>query len=211
MSGHALTPEEWERRLPVAYLRDLLAYDPQTGVIRYRDHPDNRDRAGFIPAGVQALDTSHGEGYRAGRVGPYRRRQNVLAHRVAWALHHGRWPRGMLDHVNRDRTDNRIANLRETDPYGNAQNGGPGRGALGVVGVYRDRRSGRFQARVIIDGLSYSGGTFGTVEEAAEAVQRLYRQHAPERAAQGPEAPEGGRPPGEPEKATSGPHIEGDR
>ncbi len=34
------------------------------------------------------------------------------AHRIAWYLHYGEWPEGMIDHVNRNKNDNRIENLR---------------------------------------------------------------------------------------------------
>jgi hypothetical protein len=44
------------------------------------------------------------------------------SHRLAWLLHHGRWPNGFLDHINRDRSDNRIANLREADRSLNMHN-----------------------------------------------------------------------------------------
>ena len=35
-------------------------------------------------------------------------------HRLAWLLHYGTWPEGVIDHINRDKTDNRISNLRDT-------------------------------------------------------------------------------------------------
>ena len=46
----------------------------------------------------------------------------VCAHRLAWVLHYGAWPVGVIDHINRDRADNRIVNLRDVTPTENARN-----------------------------------------------------------------------------------------
>lgn len=46
----------------------------------------------------------------------------IYVHRVVFALHYGRWPQGMIDHANGNRTDNRIENLREATMRQNARN-----------------------------------------------------------------------------------------
>jgi hypothetical protein len=46
----------------------------------------------------------------------------LLQHRVAWYFHYGEWPQRQIDHINRDKKDNRIENLREVGHRENAQN-----------------------------------------------------------------------------------------
>lgn len=62
------------------------------------------------------------------------------AHRIAWLLYYGDFPKQELDHINRDRTDNRIENLRESDRAEQIKNRHYEKNPItGVVGVYIDR------------------------------------------------------------------------
>ena len=65
------------------------------------------------------------------------------AHRIAWLLCHGDFPRTELDHINRNRTDNRIENLRECTRQEQLLNRDiePNK-ETGVVGIYIDRTKG---------------------------------------------------------------------
>ena len=117
-----------KKKLPdIARMREYLAYDPDTGVITWLKPKANNGKAGK-PTGC--LSKSTGYLYV---VFDY---TMVAAHRVAWALHHGEWPNGEIDHINNDRADNRLANLRIATRRQNAVNQ-PGRGSnTGVKGVY---------------------------------------------------------------------------
>lgn len=65
--------------------------------------------------------------------------ESFLAHRLAWFLYYGKFPDVELDHINRDRKDNRICNLRLADRYLNSQNCDRKPNAqTGVIGVYED-------------------------------------------------------------------------
>lgn len=92
------------------YVRSRLHYDPATGLFvwcKSRSH-----RVGK-PAGWKKRD-----GYI------YIRLDGRLwsAHRLAWLHHYGEHPRNTIDHINRDKTDNRIANLRDVSFLENMQN-----------------------------------------------------------------------------------------
>jgi hypothetical protein len=97
---------------PLDVLTALLAYDPDTGILTWRK------TRGLAKAGSEAGYLKQ-NGYRAVRVN----RHNCFAHRIAFALHYGYDP-GLLviDHINRDRSDNRAQNLRAVSAFDNRAN-----------------------------------------------------------------------------------------
>ena len=78
-------------------------------------------------------------GYKVGSVFSKR----LLAHRVAWAIYYGVWPEDCIDHINGDRSDNRISNLRDANKSTNGMNRGPQRNnSSGMKGIYFDQSRG---------------------------------------------------------------------
>lgn len=113
-----------------ALLAELLAYAPETGALTWKPRPMHMFANGGKQSQRQnwlAWNAKHAEkpaltaltaGYPSGRV----LKVMVYAHRVAWAIHHGIWPDGQIDHINGDRTDNRICNLRDVTQAQNLKN-----------------------------------------------------------------------------------------
>jgi hypothetical protein len=93
-------------------LRELLHYDPDTGVFTWLRVKGRRVRVGALSG------KANGGGYFQigvdGRI--------YYAHRLAWLYVHGEWPVASIDHVNCDRCDNRLANLRPATKAQNAAN-----------------------------------------------------------------------------------------
>jgi len=140
-------------------LRKLFHYDPETGrFTRLR-------AASNFPAGSIAGRINH-LGYCEIRIKVTR----YQAHRLAWLYVHGEWPPGDIDHINRDRSDNRICNLRPATRAQNLWNITAKRNSTtGIKGVSFHRASGKYRA-VIRDGKKRRHlGLFGSVEEAAAA------------------------------------------
>jgi len=148
-------------------LRRHLKYDPETGefswIRRYRN--ENGRSANALVLGVPLKNVSPSNGYV--RIGF--RGTRYLAHRLAWFYVHGRFPRFCIDHVNGDRADNRICNLREATRSQNLWNV-PLKAAntSGYKGVSWDRTRNKFQAKVTVHGKQIHLGRF---DSAAEAYQ----------------------------------------
>lgn len=144
-------------------LRQLLRYDADTGVLYWRVREDDSSWSKRL-AGKPALHCKNSHGYRSGAVMGCR----VKAHRAVWAIINGRWPIAEIDHVNGDRGDNRIENLRDVSRQQNAMNRHASFGSSQYKGVKRTR-AGKWCA-VIKNGPKQTQiGTYLTECEAAQA------------------------------------------
>jgi hypothetical protein len=102
------------------------------------------------------------------------------AHRLAWFYVHGEWPpKGIqVDHINRDPSDNRLANLRlATQAQNNANSAMRHRNKAGLKGVVFYPMTSRWKASITIKGRGKHLGYFATKEEAHEAYKKA-AQHA---------------------------------
>lgn len=104
---------------------ELFIYDPDSGEIRRR----------VGRQGVKAGDLAgsiDNQGYRTILV-DYKR---VKAHRLAWFMTYGRWPKGEIDHIDGDPVNNRISNIRDVSASENNRNRSRcTRNKSGIVGV----------------------------------------------------------------------------
>lgn len=95
----------------------------------------------------------------------------VREHRLAWLFAHGEWP-SLIDHINGDRADNRLDNLRVVTRSQNSANTKPNAAnTSGIKGVRQDRRSGRWYAAIKAHGKYHHLGTFSDKEEAGQAYR----------------------------------------
>jgi HNH endonuclease len=97
-------------------------------------------------------------------------------HRVAWLMTHGRWPSDQLDHIDCDKSNNRMANLREANSAENSRNTKVRvdnlAGAKGV-GLHH----GKYRARIFVNGSSVWLGYFSTEIEAKAAYAKAAEKH----------------------------------
>lgn len=92
------------------------------------------------------------------------------AHRLAWAICNGVWPIGDIDHINENKSDNRICNLRQANRSQNMFNRGKNKNnTSGFKGVVFCKDTGRWRAQMSIYGKSVNIGRFDTKEDAANA------------------------------------------
>jgi hypothetical protein len=106
--------------------------------------------------------------------------RNYLAHRLAWLYVTGKWPNDLLDHIDGNRINNRIANLREATHMENFQNTrNPYKNnATGMQGVSYHKASGKYAAQLQTKHKQRHLGLYLTPEEAFAAyVEAKRKQH----------------------------------
>jgi len=140
-------------------MNTLLRYNPNTGVFTWLANRNIQTFAGDVAGSIKK------DGYIAIGVN----KKYYKAHRLAWLFTYGVWPTSQIDHINGDRTDNRIVNLRESTSAQNHQNRKlPKTNTSGYMGVYKDV-SGKWAARIRIAPTRVFLGLFDTPEQAAKA------------------------------------------
>lgn len=147
-------------------LHDLLDYNPETGLFTRRTSRGNV-KAG-TPAGRIQTD-----GYRQVVIdGKY-----YLVHRLVWLWHHGKWPDHEIDHIDQNKLNNRIENLRDVERHINIANR-RSYNASGFKGVSKKTKGSGFFARLNrIDGKVDYLGVFDTAEAAHQAFKVAHVEH----------------------------------
>jgi hypothetical protein len=165
--------QEWLREL-----RETLSYNPETGVFTWL-----KWRGAHAKAGSEAGATDS-KGHRQIRF----KMRLYLAHRLAWVMTHGRWPDREIDHINRNRSDNRLSNLRECSHRENSANRSMYKNnKSGVLGVCYYPKYQKWVAYIRADGRHKSLGYFDSLEDAEKARKdaeaTFYGKFAPSNAA----------------------------
>ncbi|MGE5522369.1 MAG: HNH endonuclease [Rhodospirillaceae bacterium] len=147
--------------MTAALARKLWHYDPATGVFRWRITASTKAKQGQI-AGTRdeygyTILRYAGKGYKA--------------HRMAWLYVYGAWPGPLIDHINQDKSDNRITNLREADATDNLMNVSCpcSNTTSGVRGVSWFSQYRKWKASIMHRGRKYFLGHFDTIPEAQAA------------------------------------------
>ena len=95
--------------------------------------------------------------------------KSYAEHRIVWALFHGSWPKGQIDHINRIKDDNRIENIREATPSQNVANTAKGSGASAFKGVSWHKQNKRWVVQIKKAGRPMYLGLFTGELDAARA------------------------------------------
>ena len=140
-------------------LRELLDYDPLTGLFVWKSDMKNGTKVGNVAGTVRNGYIDIGvDGKQRG------------AHRLAFLWMTGRWPKDKVDHENGVSTDNRWKNLREANSQQNSCNAKLAKNNnSGFRGVSRHSMCSKYQARIKVCGKTYFLGLYETAEEAAQA------------------------------------------
>jgi hypothetical protein len=150
--------------LTLSQVCNLVRYDSETGLLY---------RTAFTPGTRRGRDLGeikckpNANGYFVIHVAGKR----VYAHRLAWLLHYGCWPNASLDHINGNKADNRILNLRICDAATNQQNirAAKSGSMTGLLGVSMDKESGKFMAQITHNRKNIHLGRFESADLAHAA------------------------------------------
>jgi len=149
--------------------RELFFYDDEVGALRWKKSTTARIRvgeiAGCVSGGEYVRITADGKLY--------------LAHRLTWFVVYGRWPTGIIDHRDLNKSRNKLSNLREATNGQNQCNAPLSRkNTSGVKGVHGD--GDKWKVSVRHAGKNYHGGRFSSLEEAArvrfEMAEKLHSE-----------------------------------
>ena len=156
--------------LTQARLKEILNYNPNTGVFTWKIAANNKNvRSGNV-AGKSTPQLYRSIKYKG---------QDYLSHRLAWLYIHGYLPDGQIDHINGDRADNRISNLRVTTNSQNAKNAGLRKNnKTGIMGVCLS--DNKWKAKIVVNYKSIHLGCFNDFFEACcarKSAERTYGYH----------------------------------
>lgn len=150
-------------------LREVVNYDPNTGLFAWRN-PSPWENKGWF----RGADKGNGR-HRIVIDG-----KRYMSNRLAWLYIYGVWPEHEIDHVNRIKSDDRIANLRQATPSQNSANRPAYRD--GLKGVHWDKERKLWRSQIWARGKRHQLGRFATEEEAhaayCEAAHRLHGDFA---------------------------------
>ena len=159
MATESLTADE---------LKHVLSYNPETGVFVWLIRPSKAVKAGMVAGCIEKRIGYSTIGIK-GKI--------YKAHRLAWLYVHGEWPTGLIDHINGQKADNRIANLRVVLADGNSQNvRKPNRrnksGFMGVIFFQN-----KWRATMSYKGKTKWLGDYATPEEAHQVYLEAKRRY----------------------------------
>lgn len=155
-------------KLSADFLRERFDYDAETGVVTY----SGRERAN-LPPSARSRRAGKAAGWKdtAGHLNIKIKSIDFLLHRVIWTMVTGEEPKGQIDHINGDKTDNRWSNLRIATGSINAQNlhKAYANSSSGVLGVSPGITNGTWLANIRINRVLIRLGTFKSKEDASDA------------------------------------------
>jgi hypothetical protein len=162
------------------YLKECFNYDHDTGILRWKVRPQEHFATDRVCKSVNSKWAGHVAGAISSSgyliVGVNGKRH--LVHRVIWPLVCGKWPEFDIDHINGNRADNRLTNLREATRSENRRNcriRGDNKSGLKGVGFHKKR--GKYRARIKADGITTNLGFFSTPQEAHTAYCTAADKH----------------------------------
>ena len=151
-------------------VRQFFHYNPDTGVMR-RTH--KTDRWGNVyPYNSEPLSLTNG--YRTANF----KGDVYKIHRLIWLYVTGEWPAHDIDHINGDRLDNRLCNLRSVPRSENTKNRGiNSNNETGCPGIHWEKNVGKYRVRISVNGVRQCLGFYTDLNDAIEVKKKAEIEH----------------------------------
>jgi hypothetical protein len=154
--------------LTFAEIDQVLSYCPKSGIFKWKKHLGGRS-----PKCGEFAGTGHNAGYI--QIGY--KQKIYLAHRLAWLLTHQDRPFKRLDHINGNKKDNRICNLRECTHSQNLLNRSKQiNNKTGYKNIFLEGRSKKYMVKINKNKKVYYVGKFAKLENAIKARDRAHKK-----------------------------------
>ncbi len=159
-----------EKLLTQSKLKEILNYDKHTGIFTRTINGEeksigHKDSKEYFQISIRIDD----------------KRMKYPMHRLAWLYEYGAWPKNQLDHINHDRSDNRILNLREVNNHMNHKNKTIySSNKSGIPGVSFINASKKWRATIKMHGKQIHLGCYKDKNKAICArlhANKLYKFH----------------------------------
>lgn len=145
----------------VDYLNKYMDINLITGELRWKESSRNCKKGDLIGS----IDD---RGYR--RV--FLKGKHIRIHRLVWLLAYGSFPNEDIDHINGNKLDNSLDNLRLVSDFENLQNSKRRLdNTSGVKGVSWHKQHNAWQARIAVNGVRKSLGYFSSIEDAEKSIR----------------------------------------
>lgn len=154
----------------IAKITEFLEYKADDGVFLWKRSPSHRVTDGMIAGHTNSRGYTHLKLFG----------MQIPAHRAAWAVTYGKWPKNQIDHIDGNKSNNKISNLRDIGAKSNTQNQIRSKSSnlsSGLLGVSRNR--GKWQAQIKVAGRRKHLGTFDSpviAHQAYLAAKRLMHE-----------------------------------
>lgn len=169
----------------IEQLREAFQYNEETGELAWKERPVHH----FVDARAQKIANTKYSGKSVGvkkavrgeKENPYLVtkcfKKTLYVHRIVWALSHGYWPEGEIDHINGVKSDNRINNLRDVPHSENQKNMKRFvSNKSGVSGVCWDKREAKWKAYIQNGSGMLNIGHYSSLKDAAHARAKEERR-----------------------------------
>ena len=138
--------KEKEQHVDIDLLHKMFHYDRETGRLTRKISRSNRVKVGTEPGYIT------GYGYRMIHLAVGERKLKIHAHRIIWAMVYGKFPENQIDHINGNRLDNRIENLRSVKNRENGKNQKlRSTNKTGIHGLYWDAINEAWTVQIYFD------------------------------------------------------------
>lgn len=159
------------------FLSDRVTYDHTSGDIIWKYSKDNGEYWNRRYAGKKAGSIQKDKSIHIG-VTINSKVVFILAHRLAWFMYYGELPKKYIDHIDHDRMNNKIDNLRDVSQLENSQNMSlPIKNKSGHIGVIWHKRDKKWNAQIKADGKIKHLGSFNNLSDAIVSRKNAERKY----------------------------------